>query len=62
MYAGESKQWDWRDEVKEKMKEAGPRGNIKELMDYTQIEENCIEGCQEEYCPNVSPRRKESRN
>ena len=29
MYPGESKQWDWRDEVKEKMKEAGPRGNIK---------------------------------
>ena len=38
MYPRESKQRDWRDEVKEKMKEAGPRGNIKELMDYTQIE------------------------
>ena len=38
MYPGESKQWDWRSEVKEKMKEARPRGNIKELMDYTQIE------------------------
>ena len=38
MYPGESKQWDWRSEVKEKMKMAGPGGNIKELMDYTQIE------------------------
>ena len=38
MYPRESKQWDWRSEVKEKMKEAGPRGNIKKLMDYTQIE------------------------
>ena len=38
MYPGESKQWDWRSEVKEKMKKAGPGGNIKELKDYTQIE------------------------
>ena len=38
MYPRESKQWDWRSEVKEKMKKAGPRGNIKELKDYTQIE------------------------
>ena len=39
MYPGESKQWDWRSEDKEKMKEAGPGGNIKELKDYTLIEE-----------------------
>ena len=38
MYLGESKQWDWRSKVKEKMKKAEPGGNIKELMDYTQIE------------------------
>ena len=38
MYPGESKQWDWRSEVKEKMKKAGPGRNIKELKDYTQIE------------------------
>ena len=28
MYPGESKQWDWRSEVKEKMKKVGPGGNI----------------------------------
>ena len=38
MYPRESKQWDWRSEIKEKMKEAGPRGSIKELRDYTLIE------------------------
>ena len=38
MYPGESKQWDWRSEVKEKMKKAEPEGKIKELKDYTQIE------------------------
>ena len=38
MYPGESKQWDWRSEVKEKMKKARLGGNIKELKDYTQIE------------------------
>ena len=37
MYPRESKQWDWRSEIKEKMKEAGPRGSIKELRDYTLI-------------------------
>ena len=35
MYPEESKQWDWRSEVKEKMKKAGLGGNIKELKDYT---------------------------
>ena len=38
MYLGESKQWDWRSEVNEKMKKAKPGGNIKELKDYTLIE------------------------
>ena len=38
MYPGESKQWDWRNEIKEKMKEARPGGSIKELKDYTLIE------------------------
>jgi len=38
MYPGESKQWDWKSEVKEKKKEAGPRGSIRELRDYTLIE------------------------
>ena len=38
MYPRESKQWDWRSEIKEKMKEAGPKGSIKELRDYTLIE------------------------
>ena len=38
MYPGESKQWDWRNEIKEKMKEARPEGSIKELKDYTLIE------------------------
>ena len=35
---GESKQWDWRSEVKEKMKEAGPGGSIKKLKEYALIE------------------------
>ena len=35
---GESRQWDWRSEVKEKMKEAGPGGSMKELKEYTIIE------------------------
>ena len=38
MHLGKSKQWDWRSEVKEKMKKAELGGNIKELKDYTQIE------------------------
>ena len=38
MYPRESKQWDWRSKIKEKMKEAGPGGSIKELRDYTLIE------------------------
>ena len=38
MYPGKSKQWDWRSEVKEKMKEVRPRGSIKELRNYTLIE------------------------
>ena len=38
MYPRESKQWDWRSEVKEKKKKAGLKGNIKELKDYTLIE------------------------
>ena len=38
MYLGESKQWDWRSEVKEKMKKARPEKNIKELKDYILIE------------------------
>ena len=33
-----SRQWDWRSEVKEKMKEAGPGGSIKELKEYALIE------------------------
>ena len=35
---GESRQWDWRSEVKEKMKEVGLEGSIKELREYTLIE------------------------
>ena len=35
---GKSRQWDWRSEVEEKMKEAGPGGSIKELKKYTLIE------------------------
>ena len=31
-------QWDWRSEVKEKMKEAGLGGSIKELKEYALIE------------------------
>ena len=38
MYSEESKQWDWRSEVKEKIKKAEPRRNIKELKDYILIE------------------------
>ena len=38
MYPRESKQWDWRSEVKEKMKKARPEKNIKELKDYILIE------------------------
>ena len=35
---GESRQWDWRSEVKEKIKEAGLGGSIKELKEYALIE------------------------
>ena len=38
MYPRESKQWDWRSEIEEKMKEARPERSIKELRDYTMIE------------------------
>ena len=38
MYPRESKQWDWRSEIEEKMKEAKPERSIKELRDYTLIE------------------------
>ena len=38
MYPRESKQWDWKSQIKEKMKEARPGGSIKELRDYTLIE------------------------
>ena len=38
MYPQESKQSDWRSEIKEKMKKAKPEGNIKKLKNYTQIE------------------------
>ena len=38
MYPRESKQWDWRSEIEEKMKEARPERSIKELRDYTLIE------------------------
>ena len=37
MYPRESKQWDWRSEIEEKMKEARPERSIKELRDYTLI-------------------------
>ena len=38
MYPRESKQWDWRSEIEEKMKEAKPERSIKELRDYILIE------------------------
>ena len=38
MYPRESKQWDWRSEIEEKMKEPRPERSIKELRDYTLIE------------------------
>jgi len=38
MFPEEPKQQDWRNEIKEKIKEAGHRGSIKELKDYTLIE------------------------
>ena len=38
MFPEEPKQQDWRSEVKEKMKEVGPGGSIKELRVYTLIE------------------------
>ena len=34
----ESRQWDWRSEVKEKMKKVGLGGSIKELKEYALIE------------------------
>ena len=34
----ESRQWNWRSEIKEKLKEAGPKGSIKELKEYALIE------------------------
>ena len=39
MFPEEPEQPNWRSEVKEKMKEAGPGGSIKELRDYTLMEE-----------------------
>ena len=38
MFLEEPEQQDWRSGVKERMKEAGHGGSIKELMDYTLIE------------------------
>ena len=38
MFLEESEQQDWRSGVKEKIKEAGHGGSIKELKDYTLIE------------------------
>ena len=38
MFPEEPKQWDWRNEVKEKIKEARHGGSIKKLKDYTLIE------------------------
>ena len=38
MFLEELEQQDWRSGVKERMKEAGHGGSIKELMDYTLIE------------------------
>ena len=38
MFPEELEQQDWRNEVKEKIKEAGHGGSIKELRDYTLIE------------------------
>ena len=46
--------------VKEKMKEAGHGGSIKELKDYTLIEGEPYRGCLRESYPGVSVRRKES--
>ena len=37
MSLGKSRQWDWRSEVEEKMKEAGLGGSIKELKEYALI-------------------------
>ena len=34
----ESRQWDWRSEVKEKMKKVGPGRSIKELKEFALIE------------------------
>ena len=36
---GESRQWDWRSKVKEKMKKEGLGRSIKELREYALIEE-----------------------
>ena len=38
MFIEELEQQDWRRGVKERMKEVGHRGSIKELRDYTLIE------------------------
>ena len=38
MFPEGPKQQDWRSEVKEKMKEVGYGGSMKELKDYTLIE------------------------
>ena len=38
MFLEELEQQDWKGEVKEKMKEVGYEGSIKELRDYTLIE------------------------
>ena len=38
MFLEETERQDWRSGVKEKMKEAGYGGSIKELKDYTLIE------------------------
>ena len=38
MFLKEPEQQDWRNEVKEKIKEVGHGGSIKELRDYTLIE------------------------
>ena len=60
MFPEEPERQDWRSGVKEKMKETGYGGSIKELRDYTLIEESYTGGCLEGSYLGVSMRKKKA--
>lgn len=67
MFLEEPDEEDWRSLIKEKVEKLEHGGSVKDLKDCTLIEGelfkrgNCIRGCLEISCQDVSVRRKENR-